>query len=68
MSVYLPLGSWARLRLGKDIEDKKNGVIESSAMRLKVSAPLGHPAVFYRTGSEVAAQLQAELDAALDPP
>jgi siroheme synthase len=57
-----------RLRLGKDFEDKKHNVIVSSGMRYRVDAPLGHPAVFYRTGSEVAAQLQAELDAVLDPP
>lgn len=68
MSVYLPLGSWVRLRLGKDFEDRKTGVVVSSGMRYRVSAPLGHPAVFYRTGSEVAAQLQAQLDAVLDPP
>jgi hypothetical protein len=27
-----------------------------------VNAPLGHPAVYYRAGSEAAMQLQAALD------
>jgi alpha-glucosidase len=56
--VYLPAGSWVHLWTGAIYGSANAG------SKIKVKAPLGEPAVFYRRGSAVGAQFVKNLNAA----
>ena len=56
--VYLPPGKWVHLWTGKPFGNATSG------SHVTVKAPLGQPAVFYREGSSVGAQLVTNLRAA----
>ena len=56
--VYLPAGRWTHLWSGETLGSEEAGA------SFTVDAPLGEPAVFYRSGSPVGAQLEANLAAA----
>lgn len=56
--VYLPPGRWVHLWTGKVFGDAARGA------RVKVKAPIGQPAVFYREGSRAGADLVTRLRAA----
>lgn len=55
VEVYLPAGRWVHVWTGEVYGSEEKGI------RVRVSAPLGYPAVFYREGSEVGAQFVANL-------
>jgi sulfoquinovosidase len=47
-TVYLPTGKWKHLWSGKEYGNNEKGI------RVTIYAPLGKPAVFFKTGSKVA--------------
>jgi alpha-glucosidase len=56
--VYLPEGKWTHLWSGEQYRADQNG------LRIEVDAPIGQPAVFTRTGSEVETTFRENLIAA----
>ncbi|GAP62303.1 hypothetical protein ARMA_0726 [Ardenticatena maritima] len=58
VDVYLPAGRWVHVWTGEVYGSPETGT------HVRVSAPLGYPAVFYREGSDVGAQFVANLRAA----
>jgi len=58
VDVYLPAGRWVHLWSGDP-----HGVADRGT-RVRVAAPLGEPAVFYREGSAAGMRLVANLEAA----
>ncbi len=57
-AVYLPQGEWVHLWSGAAFGSTAQGT------NVSVKAPIGQPAVFYKKGSPVGAQLVANLQAA----
>jgi alpha-glucosidase (family GH31 glycosyl hydrolase) len=55
VSVYLPAGSWTHLWSGKEMGNLEQGET------LTVDAPIGEPAVFYRSNSEWGPALRESL-------
>jgi alpha-glucosidase len=55
VTLYLPPGSWTHLWSGELYGNANTGT------SLDIEAPIGEPAVFYRTESEVGAQLRETL-------
>jgi alpha-glucosidase len=53
--VYLPAGEWIHFWTGQTYGDPNAGV------EVTVQAPIGQPAAFYKKGSPIAAQLEANL-------
>ena len=53
--VYLPAGSWVHLWSGAMHGSPARGV------DITIAAPIGQPAVFYRAGSPIGAELVARL-------
>ena len=59
VTAYLPPGRWVHLWSGQTYGDKN-----TAGGSVTVRAPLGQPGVFYREGSQVAAQFISNLKAA----
>jgi alpha-glucosidase len=57
VNLYLPAGSWTHLWTGHVFGDPGN------ATRITIMAPLGEPAVFYKTGSAAGEQFRENLRA-----
>jgi alpha-glucosidase (family GH31 glycosyl hydrolase) len=55
VEVYLPAGRWTHLWSGREYGSPEEGVYET------VRAPIGEPAVFYKSGSEAGRRFREEL-------